>query len=118
MAMNDLELGSMSFSSFKMNLPVSKFLTAENSKREPPPRLPGARCRHTEGRPGRRGSEWFGQVQGVSLPDSPITSEPGSSFTTWPELVPFCQAQGLFLDLLPQTLGEQRLCPEVERLPL
>jgi hypothetical protein len=36
MAMKDLELGSTWFSSFKMNLPVSRFLTAENGKREPP----------------------------------------------------------------------------------
>lgn len=33
MAMNDLALGSTSFSSFKMNLPVSRFLMAENSRR-------------------------------------------------------------------------------------
>lgn len=33
MAMKDLELGSKWFSSFKMNLPVSRFLTAENGKR-------------------------------------------------------------------------------------
>lgn len=35
-AMKDLELGSTSFSSFKMNLPVSRFLTAENGRRQPP----------------------------------------------------------------------------------
>lgn len=34
MAMKDLELGSKWFSSFKMNLPVSRFLTAENGKEE------------------------------------------------------------------------------------
>lgn len=34
MAMKDLELGSKWFSSFKMNLPVSRFLTAENGKRK------------------------------------------------------------------------------------
>lgn len=34
MAMKDLELGSKWFSSFKMNLPVSRFLTAENGKGE------------------------------------------------------------------------------------
>lgn len=32
MAMKDLELGSKWFSSFKMNLPVSRFLTAENGR--------------------------------------------------------------------------------------
>lgn len=35
MAMNDLELKLMSFSSFKMSLPVSRFLMAENGKKEP-----------------------------------------------------------------------------------
>lgn len=34
MAMKERELGSRWFSSFKMNLPVSRFLTAENGKRE------------------------------------------------------------------------------------
>lgn len=34
MAMKVLELGSKWFSSFKMNLPVSRFLTAENGKKE------------------------------------------------------------------------------------
>ena len=34
MAMKDLELGSKWFSSFKMNLPVSRFLTAEDGKGE------------------------------------------------------------------------------------
>lgn len=75
MAMKDLELGSTSFSSFSMNLPVSRFLTAENGRRQPV--SPRGR---TAGRlAGYAGLNRLGELQGTEPLVSQLSSARGPS---------------------------------------
>lgn len=129
-AMKDLELGSTSFSSFKMNLPVSRFLTAEKGRRQSPRHdHSGAGTGHVgreAGRVHRSGlvrGEW-----GAYPPVCPSHPLPGTRLcqgrprSPWEPASPSAAqqsytSQGPFLDLPPQALGCKGFTQPLSGLP-
>lgn len=79
-AMKDLELGSTSFSSFKMNMPVSRFLTAGDGRRWPPGTITWGQG------PGAWGRRWLGPQ---------VWSGQGSRGEQSPQCLPAPLPQGL-----------------------